>query len=758
MANHFAAASPTVLAAKGQPIFLPGFDRVTQLGMEFNTLTFASAWLRKTYTSDHARSIQVCLAAEDHYRRERLLQEVRYGNNITLLFKACYEFREFRMSDDLWKAVGRVYGVTPEVVRSVVDLYVKAREIFLRNYQPDRGTPSLRTTATHWADKWIMFIDGRDGRRPPAIYDDVFAGVNVFFRQEEQATNGDLARILSTARHVGAPMGPHALRKRSLSPCPLESSPVAKKRIASTSTDGTGTQATSVSFGSKNEYQSDQKHADEPYFQLKIRGIHNSPPCKDSDYSLADDYEALVRSNIELQARVESLEKERLESTKAQNDRDHAIRTLQAKFMAFEKVSAAAHTQKSVNNEVVREMQDVTRKLGAQTEKLQKIEKELKNRDQAAHTMQTTISSLQEDLARREKDLEAQKKDFSEMLTRVMSLEAKNVFLNNLHKTVRDLRAELACEVQKDRASALSLDSANEQKKQDAKLKATEEALEKQGQTIERAMDRVLALEDQALKSDARIEPLRKQPDLTKDIPRLWVKMSAMNQTQVDNIKKLDANIQTLRAGLEQTRAEIGLLSKRLVTGLGDLPTIQKTVSETQTKITNIEQHRTEISKRLDDVEVSQKLVALQDHSARIDELSQSIETLNNLSVSLANADDVRLAALRAELDAFYQKQAEASQQQAKQAADTDDTIRKVIEQLEQRLDRIDRELESYMVESRGKFDQLVEGDAAFGRHVERAAKESSNVAAVVDSLCQRVGIMENGFVVMRDVMRARRR
>lgn len=846
MANSFANGySPAAAAANRRPMFLPGFDHATQLGMEFKTIRFSTAWLRKTYTTEQARSIQVCLAAEDQRRRERRLQEVRYGNNITLLFKACYAFREFHRSGDLWKAISRVYGVGPEVVKSVVDLFVEARAIFLENYHPGSGTAWVRTTATHWIDQWVLFIDGRDRQRLPSV-SDVFAGVKDFFRQEEQATNGDLARILPTTLDAEPPSGPRALRKRSPSPCALESSPVSKRRTISTSTDGTGTQATSVDFTGKEEhldsvfttngrqradYQPDHKHRDEPFFQLKIRGIHDSPTYQDHPFVKPGDDEddgfgPIAQYNSKLLARVQSLEKERHESIEAQNDRDNAIRTLQARFTAFEKASAAADTQASGNDKLVQQIQGLTEKLDAQAKKLQKMEKDLESSNQTAHSMQATISSLQEELARRtqptcdgnrlpggqtgsaasedrkiqeRRGLEAQKKEFSGALVRIASLEAKSVFFNDLYKTVREMKAEMAA--QKDKAKTAQTESTEQPservtparmrnteealEKQEqivqsamskllilearpdatekvtatlARLGTTEEALKKQDQTIQRAMERLLVLEDQALKRNARIVSLETRPDASKDIARLWSVISAVDQTQVNNLEFIEEKICSLRTGLDQTQGHVEDLSKRLATELGGLPTVQSNVCEMQTKIAQVEQHGTKISKRLDDMEVSQEAIALQDHSARIDELSQSIEALKAMPVSLAKAADVRAAALRAELKAFCQSQTTLIRKEAiKKPANADDPNAKTVQRLTQRLGTIDWMLEKHMAESREKFDQLLDG-AACGRDMGRSGKENGNVAAVVDSLCRRVGIMENGFEVMRDVVCARQR
>lgn len=634
---------------------------------------------------------------------------------------------------------------------------------------------------------------------------------------------------------------------------------------------------------------------------------------------------ASVAADAHVSANDELVRKMRDDSVKVQKDRDNAIRSLQARFAALEKAYTAADTQSPANDELVREMQDMTEKLGAQAEKVEKIEEEFGTRDQTAHSMKTTISSLQQKSARLEGACNAQSRELSETLVRVTSLEGKNILLNDLRKTIQELKSEI--EAQKQKTTTLSLNSTIAQNKQDARLKATEKVLEKQNQTVEGIMDRLLVLDDQALTRNARIEALEKrvvdkflrlegqslkgnarieslekgvvdrlvvleeqaltrntrveslekqdqtvqgvldrllaledqslkrntkvksleksveerllvledqalarntkieslatqdqgvmerllvledqslkrnariesleeqtqpaqrvadrlsvledqslnarikvlenQPDVTDDVPRLWERLSTVEQTQDDRIKTHDSHIQTLRVGLEQTRAEIVNLSKRLATGLGSQAMIEHNVSEMQTKIAHIEQHEakiskrieTKFSKRLNDMDISREALALQGYAARIEELSKSLEALKELPTIMAKADDDRAAAFRAELEGLYHAQAVAKQQQAA-VANTHDINLQVVQRLKEKLNKIDWVLDKHMNESREKFDQLVDGDA-YAREMVRSAKESSDVTAVVDSLCQRVGIMGNGFKVMRDVVCTRRR
>lgn len=789
------------VAAKRQPIFLPGFDRHTQLAMEFSTIEFGSAWLRRTFTNEHDPSVKVRLAADEHNLRERRLAEVRYGNNITLLLKACYFLRDFHGCASLWTAISRIFSSKPDVAEAVTNLFVEARAIYRSNFSVARDTAPLVTDATHWADKWTSFLDER---RPPGSASDseVFAAVDEFFRKEE-LRHGDLACILSKGAAMEPPTAPRALRKRSPSPA-SQGTPSAKRRAISRSTDepvydSPPGRTRTQSFGARSQLPSHHKpeapettsgandrqcqndqvqrtSPKEPYFELKIRGQaqrvnRNSPNHQDFHGSEADEYEALAQSNIELQDRVDALEKERLQAARAQKDRDDAIRALQARFAAFEKSSAVASTQSSNNEKLIREMRDMVKRLITQAEKIQQMEKQLKLSDQVAQKMQATIFSLQinealqaqppngqvgaataETKKSEEGPSETLKKEISEMHVKIKSLEAKSVLFNDLHKNVRSLKAEIAA--QKDEAAAPTPDSANEQNNQDTstRLRVVEEEMKRQVQAVQEMTNSVAALEDQALVRNAKITSLELRPDMAKEISQLGSRVSTVEQNQIDNLKMLDCRLTVLQNRSDEIEDHNEELSNRL-DDVGSLPLIKAIsddVAEMRTRLANVEEHGTETSKRLDDMEVSQDAMTLHDHSSRIDEVSQSLESFKALLLALGRSDDVET--LRAEFKSLSQRQTVASQSIG-QGEVSLASVKGMVERLSNRMTRLNEMYEQYMADSHQGPDQLCH---TIGNTLQNGSQ--TEFLAVVDSLCKRVSVVENGFQILRDAMSGRRR
>ncbi|KAK7704380.1 hypothetical protein SLS64_008567 [Diaporthe eres] len=765
--------------------------------MEFATIKFGTAWLRRTFTNEHDPSVLARLAADEHNPRERRLVEVRYGNNITLLIKACYFLRDFHGSAALWTAISRVFGVTSDVTKSVVDLFVEARAIYRSNFSAAGDTGPLITEATHWTDKWNSFLDEREDPKL-ALDSEVFAAVDDFF-QKEKLKNGDLACVLSRGAVMDPPSAPRALRKRWPSPSTSQGTPNAKRRAILRGTDEPGcdsppgrTESQCSVVGSQpsshhkpephettlstngRQYQSDQvrrRGQEEPRFELKILGQaqrdnHNLPGHQDHQWSEADEYEALARSNIELQDRLNFLEKERLGASRAQKDRDDAIRALQARFATFEKTSATADAQSSVNDKLIREMQEMVKRFGAQAEKLKQLEKQLELGDQAAERMQATISSLQKTTAIQARPANYQsgavtpetktgdegapgalKKEVSEMHIKIKSLEAKSVLFNNLHKNIREMEAEIAAQKVKTVASVPA--SAKEQNEQDTctKLKAIEERMEGQGQVVQGMTDRVVALENQATACNARISSLEDRLDNTKDICQFETRVSTVEQNQINNFNMLDCKLTAIQGRSAEIQADIEELSKGLA-DVGSLPffkAISDGVAEMQNRIANTEEHGTEVSKRLDDMEVSQDALTLHDQSSRIDEVSQSLESLKSLLLGLARSDDVD--SLRAEFKSLSQQQVVASQSMDR-GEDTLASVTGMIDSLSNRMTRLDDMYEMFVTERRSMPDQSFHTN---GNTVQDG--KQNTISAVIDSLCHRVSVIENGFQIMRDAL-----
>ncbi|KAJ0116958.1 hypothetical protein J7T55_003372 [Diaporthe amygdali] len=722
---------------KRQPIILPGFDRQTQLTLEFATIKFGAIWLRRIYTNEADPSIQLGLAAEglsaeEYNSREHRLQEVRYGNNITVLFKACFSSRIFHGSHCFWTAISRGFGARPEVVKAVADLFIEARAIYLRNNPAAYKHAPLVTEATYWVDKWTSPLRERTDPMPGSD-NDVFKAVDDFFKKEK-AANGDLACILSKRTAIEAPRGP---RKRSSSPNVLQ-------------------------------------FQDESYFGLKIRGQalrenRNSP----SHHFVAEQYEMLDRVNNELQERVDILEREKVEAAMAQKDRDDAIRMLQIQCATFEKMFAAADAQSSVNGKMAQEMQVMMGNVASQGEKLQKMGAQLERSNEITQEMQATISSLQNKLTAQAQstgqgrmargpqttltatetemvndvDSGGEKREHLDMRLSTMFLEVQSSLLQ---EEVDEMRRQIAAS--KDKAVASNSESAQEPRIQDSstRLRAIEEGMERHFQAAQGVTDRVLALGDQAVTSiHARIATLESQPDPTQEISKLETRVSSVEENQINHLDVNARMVDDLQTRFEEMIKE---LSKR-VDEVGSLPltkAISDGVAEIQARLAAVEEHGIETSRRLDDMEVSHDALMLQDQSSRIDGLSQSLKSMENLLFGLARSDDVQ--ALRAEFNTLSQTQSIANQPTG-QGHSSLATLNSAIDCLSSRMARLEDAYETFTSESRNRLEQL---SSTSVNPVQDG--ELNNTSIVVDSLCQRIRVIENGFQTLRDVMCSRRR
>ncbi|KAL1873187.1 hypothetical protein Daus18300_004006 [Diaporthe australafricana] len=794
-------------AAQRQPILLPGFDRQTQLTLEFRTIQFGAIWLRRIYTNEQDPSIRVRLAAEDFYTREHRLQEVRYGNNITLALKACYNCRKFYGSNCFWNAIAREFSAKPETIKSVTDLFIKARNVYLSTAAPHSSSPPLTTGATYWADKWASFLN--EPQHPtPTPASDVFKAFDDFFKREK-GRSGDVACILSKPAPIDTPpSAPRDPRKRSLSPSAPQWTPSAKRRTVSRSTDESfygstsgSMQAPSMAIESQDlshpqqeihetvvgangrQGQDDQAHwtsHEKPYVGLKIRGqaqkldTHTSPSRREP-YFAVDQHYALEHANGELQDRVDLLEKEKMEAATAQKDRDEAIRALQAKFASFER-STTADAQSPVSDKIVAEM---TKRIDSQGEKLQEMEKELARSNQTTQQMQATISSLQNLVAAQSQPpnqgtltqgpptktatIESgirdraiptiQKNEVSDMLLRISSLEAKCVFLNSFHKDVREMKADIAAEKGKPPAPAPRPAQQLDDQDTSSRVKAVEEGIERQVQTAKAITERVGTLEEQAIVSiHARIATLESRPDPAEDISKLSSKVSTAEQNHTSDIRAIDIMLTAIQTSFEKMQSNINELSKRF-DELGSLPlikTIVDDVADAKARLVRVGELNLDASKRLDEFEQRHDALDIQEQSSRLDEMAESVQSIKTSLLTLADSHDVET--LRAEFNALSEKQNTASQQKVDDE-NVSSALKSAIDDQSTRMTSLDQACEKFAAETRTKFEQ-------HSRTIESSAQDSrlDNVSAAVDAMCQRVGIIENGFRAMRDVMTSRRR
>lgn len=211
-------------------ILLPGFDYDEQLMLEFHAPSFNCMWLRRTYTDEAHPKIQYYIDHLHGKTPESLLREVRYGNNITLLFRACSACRRYLDSPDYWAAVGSGFAATADQVRHVVDIIVRARKIYL-DHSVDAGPRSATTAAV---DQWIYNLEHRitDNAYRPTANRSVFEATSKYYADAKtKFLQVDSANMLLK------PLvdEPRKGRKRSPSPTFTGPSRSAKRRPSETS-------------------------------------------------------------------------------------------------------------------------------------------------------------------------------------------------------------------------------------------------------------------------------------------------------------------------------------------------------------------------------------------------------------------------------------------------------------------------------------------------------------------------------------------
>ncbi|SPQ24556.1 8dea7b2b-5de9-436f-b87e-148033f3ac2f [Thermothielavioides terrestris] len=173
------------MAPRVDPILLWGFCFATQQKLQFNQ-SWACAFHCSWYTDERHSMWD---AIEDSQKR----REIRYGNNIYVLFRALLYCRDFYGQDSLWAAIAKGFNTNATVVRTTVDILTEAR-------RAQRNKPSKDVSETARAvDDWIDFLDGLESH--PSVLSDltVFKAAEAFFKTQEK-------KVVNAAR---VPTNPH---------------------------------------------------------------------------------------------------------------------------------------------------------------------------------------------------------------------------------------------------------------------------------------------------------------------------------------------------------------------------------------------------------------------------------------------------------------------------------------------------------------------------------------------------------------------
>ncbi|ROW15998.1 hypothetical protein VPNG_02608 [Cytospora leucostoma] len=463
------------MANIGGPIIVPGFDRDVQLGHCFESSTFEAFWLRRTYTDENNQ-----LLRSSDRRRQR---EIRYGNNITILIKACHLLRTFYGQPSFWSVIAKGFGsMTFETARERISCFERARRTFLRR---TGGSSTFHSNATRAADDWIAFLDNCSLQQPVPVSATALESTGAEFFSKSRGLLVDSARMTHTFRgedpasyaHTSARFtAPAAPRKRSPSPSQPGQPPSAKRRQASDNPDSLGTASGNKSLAShslpplntgpailgvhakQDPCQTPSTAQNVPttdgYSELgtpdekvglKIRGIahdnsqspsHSVSEISNKEHtSLPDE---LRQANLALQIRVQALEKDKRQT-------EEATQAMKTKFAELEERMSAFESRPAQADDSIKALDD---KITSLETRLQAVQDHMQLRDE-----KMTLRDIREKVSSLEERLESQPKHpedtgaFHDLQERVESLRAKigsvESTVSRGNETIQDMQTQL---------------------------------------------------------------------------------------------------------------------------------------------------------------------------------------------------------------------------------------------------------------------------------------------------------------------------
>jgi len=254
------------MGAPQQSIFLYGFDFQTQSKLRFDH-TWAAAFLTPRYTNEGHED----LAYSSYATSSEKKREVKYGNNVAVLFAAMLHLAEAggQLQEGFWHAIARGLNTNPKCLNDTSRVLTEARKVHRMKPSKDVSETARR------ADDWIEFMDNRktNNKRPLLLSQQIDIVVDYLKNFQGNMINaagipltshirgpdsykGNGRRVsspgyfpedVSPTAHMPPglsiktepptspterdryPTGPRAARKRSPSPVPAAYSPTAKR-------------------------------------------------------------------------------------------------------------------------------------------------------------------------------------------------------------------------------------------------------------------------------------------------------------------------------------------------------------------------------------------------------------------------------------------------------------------------------------------------------------------------------------------------
>ncbi|KUI71087.1 hypothetical protein VM1G_07074 [Cytospora mali] len=548
------------MGSKADHILLWGFDRDKQCQHRFKTSTFESLWLQRLYTNGTSHVLK--------YAPNRKHQEIRFGNNITVLFKACVHLKMYYGHPDFWTIIARGFGAMLAVMAmETATCFVEARKAFLL----EEGRHStFVSAATRAVDDWIAFLDKSSAQQQSsAPAEELRASAGKFFSGlREQLI--DSARITNTdgipASHahssarVAPPTGP---RKRSPSPSPPGPPPSAKRRqfsgVPDTLDSASGPEARApqslppltttelriLGQAKQDPYQTPSTAHDgstpDGYLppatsdrpsELRIRGIaqhdsFQSPSREAFDAAMEErtpEYKELWQTNLRLQSRVLALEQERKQT-------GEVFQAMNAKFASLEQRMEASAAQRAQDGKTI---QGMKAKVASLDIKLQGTQKQLADKCETIQKLDDRVASFEEQL-----QLKAQRPE-------------DTAAFKNIQELVKSLESKMAAMESEQRQGMEGISSIL------TDMKTKIEAGDKATISLENNMTALESRIGTADKNSSQIPPDQKAlvEELQQKVTSLQTEMDSFGTHQGvdDRIREQDGKIYTLQGSITAVR------------------------------------------------------------------------------------------------------------------------------------------------------------------------------------------------------------
>lgn len=164
-----------------------GFCFNTQQKQRFN-----QSWACAFHTSWYTDELHPMWDSVDEPGKRR---EIRYGNNIYVLFRVLLHCKEFYDQGGFWAAISQGFNTSQSVVRETSEILAEAR-------RAQRNKPSKDVSDTaRAADDWIDFLDGRDPHARALSDSAVYKVADAFFKTQEKQ-NLNAARVPVNGRQT----------------------------------------------------------------------------------------------------------------------------------------------------------------------------------------------------------------------------------------------------------------------------------------------------------------------------------------------------------------------------------------------------------------------------------------------------------------------------------------------------------------------------------------------------------------------------